>query len=269
MPDAKRSDAWLAVDRVDDLDDRERPSHALVFIDESGDRGLRASSSGTNVLAVASCVFSQRDYVELVDPALRGLKQEFFGRDDFTLHEIDIRKHKGMFTSLGGDQRRFEFEARVRELIRLLPFRLIAVVVDKRPFYGAASSGPDIYELSFRAGFRLLDRLLVTTPSIDRVDLIAETRGSYEDTRLTKVFQRFAAEPGLARETVSYELHFAGKQDVVAGLEVADLVANPIARHALGFQQPLVSFDQIRDKFFGNPDLRSGSSFVVVDGAPE
>ena len=238
-----------------------------MFIDESGDRGLRAPGSGTNALAVAACLFTQRDYVELVDPTLRGLKREFFGRDDFALHEIDIRKRKGMFTSLGGDQRRFEFEAKIREVIRLLPFRLIAVVVDKRSLYGAPSSGLDIYELSFRAGFRLLDRFLSATRSIVRVDLIAETRGGYEDARLTETFQRFEAWPGLMRETVSYELHFAGKQDVVAGLEIADLVANPIARHVLGFPQPLVTFDQIRDKFFGDPAQPSQSSLVVVDKA--
>ena len=246
----------------------EHPSHALVFIDESGDRGLRAPGSGTNALAVASCLFTQRDYVELVDPTLRGLKREFFGRDDFALHEIDIRKRKGMFTSLGGDQRRFEFEAKVRELISLLPFRLAAVVVDKRSFYGRASSDLDIYELSFRTGFRLLDRFLGTTRSIVRVDLIAETRGSYEDTRLIETFQRFEAQPGLMRGTASYELHFAGKQDVVAGLEIADLVANPIARHVLGFPQPLVTFDQIQDKFFDDPDRPSQSSLVVVGKMP-
>ena len=268
MTDARASDAWLATDQFGELDDLEHPSHALVFIDESGDRGLRAPGSGTNALAVASCLFTQRDYVELVDPTLRGLKREFFSRDDFALHEIDIRRRKGMFTSLGGDQRRFEFEAKIRELIHLLPFRLAAVVVDKRPFYDPASSALDIYELSFQTGFRLLDRFLGATQSIARVDLIAETRGGYEDARLIETFQRFEAQPGLMRETVSYELHFAGKQDVVAGLEIADLVANPIARHVLGFPQPLVAFDQIRDKFFSDPAQPSQSSLVVIDEVP-
>lgn len=268
MVDAKASDAWLATDGIGALDDLHHPNHALAFIDESGDRGLRSSNSGTNALAAAFCMFTQRDYVELADPTLRGLKQEFFGRDDFALHEIDIRKRKGMFTSLGSDQRRFEFEARIRELIQRLPFRLSAVVVDKRPFYGAAYGGPDIYELSFWAGFRLLDRIWSTTPGIDRVDLIAETRGSHEDARLIETFQRFESELGVERKTASCELYFATKRDVVAGLEVADLAANPIARHILGFLQPLVSFDQIRDKFFGDPAQRSQSSLIVVDGAP-
>ena len=48
-------------------------------------------------------------------------------------------------------------------------------------------------------------------------------------------------------------LRFANKQTNSSGLQIADLVAHPIARHIIKREQPNQAFDIVREKLLGYP----------------
>ena len=83
----------------------------IVYVDESGDHSLQSIDKHYPVFVLAFCVFHKRHYSEAIVPALEKFKFNHFGHDQVILHENEIRKQKGVFTSLIGREKRGVFMA--------------------------------------------------------------------------------------------------------------------------------------------------------------
>ena len=228
----------------------------LAFVDESGDPVLDPIDPQFPVLVLAICLFGRSDYDELVIPRMRDLKLAYFGHSNVVLHERDIRQRRGSFTSLGSEAKRTRFLGDLTQALADLPFTVIAAAADKRP--SAASPAPviDLYQQCLRAGLLnvyqyLEDRVHHPLP----LDVVVESRGRKEDRRLKELFDAFQRPTHATPESVpGFELSFANKTAGHIGLELADLIAYPIARHILGRPQAHDPFELIRRKMFRGPD---------------
>ncbi len=82
-------------------------SDFVVYVDESGDHGLKSMEATYPVFVLAFCIFNKTEYAKVITPRLQEFKFRYFGHDMVVLHEHEIRKPKGPFTIL--------FDADVRQ----------------------------------------------------------------------------------------------------------------------------------------------------------
>jgi len=75
-------------------------SDYIVFVDESGDHGLKSIDDGYPLFVLAFCILRKEDYIRQLTPAFQSVKLKHFGHDNIILHERDIRKDTGYFSSL-------------------------------------------------------------------------------------------------------------------------------------------------------------------------
>ena len=224
------------------------PTH-LAFADESGDAGMKRINPSFPLLSFATCVFEASEYAQVVVPAVRELKQRYFGNRQVTLHERDIRRNIGAYGTLGGLAQRCAFEAELVELVEALPFVVIAIAVHKTRLRARYPKPDDPYSLCLRFAIERLRMHVNAEAGHSHVArIIAESRNPVADRQLRAAFESFRTGDYLGASIENVELDFATKRDGHAGMEIADLIANPIARHVLGLPEALVPFSVIDAK---------------------
>lgn len=77
----------------------DRFSEHIVFVDESGDHGLKSIDPNYPVFVLAFCIFHKIEYANSLVPEMKHFKFKHFGHDQVILHETDIRKDRGDFAN--------------------------------------------------------------------------------------------------------------------------------------------------------------------------
>ena len=95
------------------------------------------------------------------------------------------------------------------------------------------------------------------------LDIIIEKRGNKEDKKLQEHFQRILSRgTGYIQierlEKYHLTISFKDKKENINGLQLADLVAYPIARHIMEPDRINPSFEVFKDKFYGRSGKRYG-----------
>lgn len=218
----------------------------LVFVDESGDHGMAKIDPEYPVFVLAFCVFSKREYVETVTPAVQNLKLKHFGHDGVVFHERDIRKETGDFKGLFVRGKRAAFLADLHELMAALPFTLIAVVIRKEALRDKYRDPYNPYDVAVLYGLERLMRLLEAQGQGKKLThLTFERRGKREDEALELEFLRIKD-----GHRWPLEMRFAEKTANLPGLQVADLVARPVGRHILNPGQANRAFEALKPKLY-------------------
>lgn len=234
----------------------------VLFMDESGDHNLRNIDSGFPVFCLAACVFERDYYHRVVRRRVDDFKMGIWGTTRVILHSREIRKHQGRFAFLSDSARREEFYAQVNELLRGLDFAILAVVILKRDQvgrYGERASHP--YHLSLQFIMERYSLMMRRRGARRSGYILAESRGTQEDHLLRGEYQR------LCREGTQYQtdlrnitgLWMEKKEKNIVGLQIADLVAYPIASKVLRPDIEQRAFDVICDKIDAVPDQAGGS----------
>lgn len=223
-------------------------SDYLVFVDESGDHGLKTCDPSYPMFVLAFCIISKQDYSAKITPAMMNFKFKHFGHDWTILHEHEIRKAKGEFAFLTDATKRTAFLDDLSGLMRDAPMALVAVVIHKQRLAEQYNRPPNPYHLAMEYGLeRIVYHLQSLGQSDKRTPVVFERRGKNEDDELELEFLRLAARfPEL-------QIHFADKKANLAGLQLADLVARPIGRHVMNPAQPNQAYDIIQAKFRRKP----------------
>lgn len=233
-------------------------SDYLVFVDESGDHGLAAINRDFPLFGLAFCVFTKSAYVGEVTPALRWLKVATFGHDLVVLHEHDIRKKEGVFAKMSREPREAFLEALTR-IIEAAPFTLVAVVIDKRELQLSGVEPPNPYHLALQFGLERVFRLLGERgQAARRTYFIVEARGKREDTELELEFRRICEGSNGLGHALPFRLVMADKRTNSEGLQVADMVARPVALSVLRPGQPNRAMAILEGKLWRGPDGGTG-----------
>jgi hypothetical protein len=204
------------------------------------------------------CVVNKLTYANEIQPAIKRLKFDFFGHDMTVLHSHDIRKPKGDFRILLNPDVRKEFLARLDDVMRPAKFDVIVHIIDKQKLIEKYRRPYDPYNIALRLCLEQLHLFLLEKGQAGRLThLIAESRGRTEDNQLELEFRRIG-DPnhdwGLARkfliQETPFELRFVEKKINSAGLQLADLVGQPIGRNYLKPHQPNRAFALLKSKVF-------------------
>jgi hypothetical protein len=232
-------------------------SDYIVFVDESGSPTLSHIDPNHPVFVLVFCVFNKWEYCDVIQPAVKRLKFEFFGHDMAILHSHEIRKRSGDFNILMNKKRRELFLTRLDDIIKNSSFEIIATVIDKREVYGEQSENIDyIYHHALWECVKKLHHCLKLKNATNKMThIIAESRGRTEDRNLIDAFMRISYALKITEDTAQLLYHtdhlsllFAEKKINSAGLQIADLVGHPIGRHAINPEQPNHAFDILKNK---------------------
>jgi hypothetical protein len=227
-------------------------SEYVIFADESGDHGVTSVNPENPVFVLVFCIFKKTDYISIVKQAVAKLKIDFWGHDLVVLHNHEIRKSTGEFTFLFDEETRRIFLHSLNEMVRGIPFSIAATAIDKR-YLSHTPHSTNLYVLALGSCLsQTLDFLRQKQQQQLRTHLIVESRGKPEDRDLGLAFDQIAAQ--MLPERYPLEIRFANKQTNSSGLQIADLVAHPIARHVVRRTWPNKAFDIVKEKLLGYPE---------------
>jgi hypothetical protein len=227
-------------------------SDYIVFADESGDHGIKTINQENPIFVLAFCIFRKTDYISVVKQTVTKFKIDFWGHDLVVLHNHEIRKSKGEFSFLFNEELRKIFLHSLNEMIRTIPFSIVATAIDKR-YLGSDSSSTNPYVLALGSCLQQTIKFLQEKGQRHLLThIIVESRGKPEDQDLGLAFNQIASQ-GLPN-LYPLNIRFANKQTNSSGLQMADLVVHPISRHILKKDQPNKAFDIVKEKLLGYPE---------------
>jgi hypothetical protein len=231
----------------------------INFLDETGDHNLQSIDGNFPVFCLAGCVFESRYYHYVVRPRLDAFKIRFWNTTDFILHSRDIRRQQGAFSFLRDATRRKEFNAALNELIEELKFTILVVVILKQRHldrYGPRARHPYHLALTF-----MMERYAMLMGYNNHGYILADSRGKQPDRLLKAEYQR------LKSTGTDFQFDFANitsfwmekKEANIAGLQIADLVAYPIAAKVLRPTEEQKAFDILFKKINAAPPEKGSS----------
>jgi len=231
-------------------------SDFIVFVDESGDHGLESLDEDFPVFALVFCVISKHDYLNSLVPTFQEFKFSIWGHDQAILHEHDIRKNNGMFGLLRSSRTlREQFFMQLNEIMEGAPIKIIASVIDKKKLLKKYAVPFNPYELALRFCMeRVLTYLIKQGETGKRLHVLLESRGKNEDAQLELEFRRICDNRcnwyynDIDFKLLKFELLFVSKSSNSTGLQVADLIARPIALQYLRSQQENRAYEIIKGK---------------------
>ena len=227
----------------------------VLFLDESGDHNLSRIDPQYPIFVLGG-VIMDLDYAEgPLTEALNEFKQEFFGTSEIILHTSDIARNRNGFASLQEEDFRSRFYRRLNELMRSLPYQVIACAIRKYSHlerYGEAAINP--YSLSLNV---LVERFCFEVGNVlDGGIIVVEKRDQSLDRSLEAAWHDLRNRGtrylrGSAINKRIKALNLRAKSENIAGLQLADLVVSPIGRHVLG-KPDKEDWNVVYEKFLRN-----------------
>ncbi|MFT4039295.1 MAG: DUF3800 domain-containing protein [Thermomicrobiales bacterium] len=216
----------------------------VLYLDEAGDHSRNARDP-THSVFVLGGVIVERNYARTVmEPAVRALKREWFGSEEIILHTSDIARARNGFEHLREDVTfRTSFLAALSQLMQQLDYVAIACVILKDRYVGSVDDeGADLYDIGLS---RVVERFCdVLGGESDSGIIVAERRRPDLDHLLELAWERrwrdgdFQA-GRLTGDQIDAQitgLSLKAKSLNIAGLQLADLVISPVARHFMGLR---------------------------------
>ncbi len=227
-----------------------------LFIDESGDHGLNNLNPNFPLFLLCGVLVSSEEY-ERVREGFNSIKRVIWDSEGVIFHSRDIMKCEKEFKYLFDLSLKGKFYRELDAVIANSDYSVICSAIKKEQYikkYGKLSD--DVYEvgLSFiieRAIF-FLDNV---HNEVSNLNIVIEKRGKKEDKKLEEHFQRLLARGTgyvSARRLKSYNLtiRFVSKRENINGLQLADLIAYPMARYVLEPGRVNPAFEVFKDKIY-------------------
>lgn len=218
----------------------EPTTSCTVYLDECGTHAL-GKEEAFPVFALAATIIREEDEAA-IDEAWRDWKTSWFGRPDVVMHEPEIRHRQSVFRTERG-------EAAIADLPNILPsldFGAVCVVLHRPDFLANYGEGPLDSSLPSHGYLMALDFLierctfaLTEIYGNARATLVAESRGPKEDAQLQYEFARLHLDgtsyvhESWFRQQFHPGIRFQGKNENVTGLQLADLLARPVAEKVI------------------------------------
>lgn len=229
----------------------------IVYVDESGDHSLNPINPQNPVFVLVFLIVRKTEYTANIVPSAQNLKFDFWGHDCVVFHNYEIRKRHGEFNILLNENTRNMFFDRINDFVAGSDFTIIAAAIDKQKHINRYVDPQNPYEMAL--GF-CMERLQMWLREHEQTDslthVLVEKRGAPEDAKLELEFRRIADGQNRVGRMPNLDIRFMDKKHNSTGLQLADLVAYPIARHVIDPEQPNRAYDLVEPKFRRGPDGR-------------
>jgi len=240
------------------------PKKYYLFIDESGDHGLVNLDPSFPVFLLCGLLTSDDNY-DNTRNAINNLKRKFWANKEVILHSRDIRKCDKEFQILFDLDIKSVFYSIINDIIKNSKYRIISSAINKTRYiktYGKLSN--DVYELALSF---IIERAIFSLDEVNdtekQLEIVIEKRGKKEDKKLDEHFQRLISRgTGYVSadrlKEVNIKITFKDKKENINGLQLADLVAYPIARYVIDPKRANPAFDVLLSKIYKKNGKRYG-----------
>ena len=206
----------------------------VMFLDESGDHNMTRIDPRYPVFVLGGVIMDADYSAGPLREEVDDFKREVFERTDITLHTADIARNRNGFEPLQDAVFRVRFYNRLNSMMRNLEYSVVACSIRKEAFRALHGVfAPDLYLHAFSILAEVFSSDLDKTGSSGII--ISEGRDSVLNRRLEAEW--FALKSSSAAEAKMERVNsltILGKNDNVAGLEIADLVVSPVGRKVIG-----------------------------------
>ena len=184
-----------------------------------------------------------RGHKDLTD-RMNALKIEAFGTTDVVLHRREILDKNPPFDALNDPKTRADFDAGMMSLFDAAEYTALAVQIDKQALvdkYQVWNAQPYHYCLAC-----IIERYVMWLKGksvygfVARGDVVAEWRGVRQNRRLEASYKRLYAKGSDNVSALEMQTHLSSGQIKIekkdantAGLQLADLLANPASRYLI------------------------------------
>jgi hypothetical protein len=234
-----------------------------LFIDESGDHGLTMVNPNFPVFLLCGVLVASDEY-EQVRQSFNKIKHHLWGNKEVIFHSRDIRKCEKEFAKLFDLEVKKWFYESLNAAIQKHSYAVIASAIRKDIYinrFGKLSN--DVYELALSFIIERSVFYLDAMKDNNELEIMIEKRGRKEDKNLDEHFQRllsrgtgFVAPQRL--QEYNLKITFKRKSENINGLQLADLIAYPIARHVIEPNRVNLSFEQVESKIYSKNGKRYG-----------
>jgi hypothetical protein len=229
-------------------------SKYIAYVDESGDPSLTHVNPQHPVFVLAFCIFEKTAYSTLAVPEIQRLKFDYWGHDSVVLHSHEIRNQRNDFRILASKATREQFLSRISAAIDAMPVMIVAAAIDKNRLSRRYAHPGDPYQIGLTFCLERLQRHLMDVgQSQDTTHIVIEARGAKEDRDLELAFRRIVSGNNVVGPMPNLDIRFMDKKHNSTGLQIADLVAYPIARHVVDPTKPNPAYDVVVRKFRRGP----------------
>lgn len=226
-----------------------------LFLDESGHHGMKKRGQQYPILVLCGCFIEKNYYKSQFTKDFNHLKLKYFKTTDIIFHSRDIRKWQKRFKVLGNLKIRNNFYKDLDNFVANADFKIISTAILKDKFieqYGPRADDP--YELALTF---ILERAIFLSDNLGckKIEIIAEARGKKEDAGLHTQHQLILAHGTtyVNRKRLKNkfsDIEFVKKKRNNLGIQLADLVAYPIATKVLYPKRENLAFRIIEPKIY-------------------
>jgi len=230
-----------------------------LYIDETGDHSLSKIDKSYPIFALSGVIVDEEYHSHELTEQLNALKIRHFGTKNIILHNKEMThpqsSSNALYRKFMSSEFRKKFYTDFEKLLLKSEVILVACVIRKSKHfakYGLEAKDP--YLLSFD---NLLNRLVFELSHHEKGRIVAESRDSILDNQLEITYLAARVEgtnkiqPAEIKLKLESAISFQKKSDNSAGLQIADMVASPIARYFLGKRERpghQVSYDTVFKK---------------------
>jgi hypothetical protein len=237
------------------------------FLDESGDHGLSFIDPNFPYFLLCGCLMSEKSNNEL-EKKFNDFKSKYFGSSSIILHSRDIRKCDKAFQILFDLKLKERFYNELNSIINELNFTIISSAINKEnhiKIYGKQAHNPYSISLSF-----IIERLVLFFENeLDaEVCIVVESRGRKEDRDLLEHYNRvydmgthWVSSSRIKKVVRGFDFSF--KKENIAGLQLSDICAYPIARSLIYPDEIYMPYDIVKKKIYSRNGKFIGSGLKV------
>lgn len=234
-----------------------------LFIDESGDHGLKTIDESFPVFLLCGVLVSEVEYLA-VNSVVNSSKIKYWNNTNVILHSRDIRKCNNEFKILFDLKVKERFYEDINHILTSSNYKIISSAIDKINFiknYGKLEN--DVYEIALSF---ILERTIFCLDEFGdckSLEIIIEKRGKKEDAKLSSHLHKlnqigtyYVDSERMKKYAIKHK--FLNKNENSNGLQISDLLDYPIARKIITPEGVNVSYELIKDKFYTKNGKRYG-----------
>jgi hypothetical protein len=239
-------------------------SDFIVFVDESGTPMTHKVDKSFPVFSLQFLIIRKSDYVRQVVSELTKFKLDFHGSDSVILRGSNIRARDGDFSLLNDRDLAETYYVELDKIISAVPMRLVSgyyLHSDIKLVEGITISKP--YS---RFMHRLLEEITpIISPDGKNVvcRVVIESRHEEDEELLSSLENYKILFP---ESPVHFEIEMVHKERNVLGLQLVDLVAQPVAKSCLPNSAPSKPWLTIEPKVIAKLDLIQLLEFRLGEG---
>lgn len=233
-----------------------------LFIDESGDHGLKTIDESFPVFILCGVIFSSDEHNKFVE-RMYGMKQAFWGTKGVVLHSRDIRRCEKEFQILLNLETKAKFYEQLNGIISESNYTIISAAIRKAEFIKKYGKLGNVYAISLSFLIERAIFFLDSQPQPAELEIIVEKRGKKEDLQLlthyNEIYSRgtYYVKPERIHQYKT-RLRFKAKKENINGLQLSDLVAYPIANHIIDPGRANLPYKLIEPKFYQSKGKQYG-----------